>query len=388
MRRDFSLRLPPFSGCFFTTAGEKKKNEMGKNRRRYEHGDWLSNVRVVVSDARVPIRWSGVVVGYRAEVVGVRDYYSYGGRMVERSYEVGGVYRWGFNGQEVVGELGRSHYTARFWEYDGRLGRRWEVDPEQGKAPHWTPYRGLFDNPVWYVDPLGAFEAPPHIEVRKNADGTYTVVGGELNEDKNIYVVDASGRRTGEVIGQMRTSYSFFDEKDKPVVGARIDLRDRSGQKFFDEEIRGPVMRGELGLFEYAWNARSGGPFDFKMRGWEGNKSKVPRTHVYRGMLFEGKIASARDIGNYAAGYVTGAYGWSWQATRFAFDIYQTYSSGIWRRDKIRIEREAEVSQAAQWVGYVRGLSEHLLRLRRYKQERFEIEYRKAMSPWPSGPKW
>jgi hypothetical protein len=41
-------------------------------------------------------------------------------------------YRFGFNGMEkdpeITGQEG-SHYTAAFWEYDTRIGRRWNVDP-------------------------------------------------------------------------------------------------------------------------------------------------------------------------------------------------------------------------------------------------------------------
>jgi len=127
--------------------------ELVPGSRRYELSDWLGNVRVVVSDARVPVRQGGQLRGYRAEVVSVGDYYSYGGRMVERSYEVGWVYRWGFNGQEVVGELGRSHYTARFWEYDGRLGHRWEVDPRREVG--YGSYVVFRNNPIFFTDPLG-----------------------------------------------------------------------------------------------------------------------------------------------------------------------------------------------------------------------------------------
>jgi hypothetical protein len=47
--------------------------------RCHELTDWLGNVRVVVTDRRVAIRGNNqVVVGYRAEVVEVRDYYSCG----------------------------------------------------------------------------------------------------------------------------------------------------------------------------------------------------------------------------------------------------------------------------------------------------------------------
>ncbi len=53
--------------------------ELSSGARRYELRDWLGNVRVGVTDQRVAIRGNNqVVVGYRAEVVEVRDYYSCG----------------------------------------------------------------------------------------------------------------------------------------------------------------------------------------------------------------------------------------------------------------------------------------------------------------------
>lgn len=53
--------------------------------------------------------------------------------------------------------------------------------------------------------------------------------------------------------------------------------------------------------------------------------------YFYRGMPFIGKdgvkmYASARDIGNIAAGIVAKKGGLSWKVARFGFDSYQTYS--------------------------------------------------------------
>lgn len=68
----------------------------------------------------------------------------------------GGVsYRYGFNGQEAGHEIkgiGNS-YTAEFWEYDPRIGRRWNVDPVVKEFE--SPYAGFGCNPAYYVDPLG-----------------------------------------------------------------------------------------------------------------------------------------------------------------------------------------------------------------------------------------
>jgi hypothetical protein len=72
-------------------------------------------------------------------------------------------YRWGFNGQqredEIAGE--GNHNTAKFWEYDSRLGRRWNLDPK--------PQIGNSD--------YGVNRNNPIISVDKNGD-VVTFIGG------------------------------------------------------------------------------------------------------------------------------------------------------------------------------------------------------------------
>ncbi|NQU32891.1 MAG: hypothetical protein HQ521_06620 [Bacteroidetes bacterium] len=98
----------------------------------------------------------GEVLYYEAQVVSVSDYYPFGMGMQERSYASGSVgYRFGFNGQEkddeVVGE-GNS-LTAKFWQYDSRLGRRWNVDPKPNFSI--SVYACYSNNPVSFADPFG-----------------------------------------------------------------------------------------------------------------------------------------------------------------------------------------------------------------------------------------
>ena len=52
--------------------------ELSSGARRYELSDWLGNVRVGETNQRLPIHKGKKLVGYRAEVVEVRDYYRYG----------------------------------------------------------------------------------------------------------------------------------------------------------------------------------------------------------------------------------------------------------------------------------------------------------------------
>ena len=65
-------------------------------------------------------------------------------------------YKYGHGGQEkddeVTGVAG-SHLTAEYWEYDTRLGRRWNVDPII--HPWQSPFATFNNNPIYFADPRG-----------------------------------------------------------------------------------------------------------------------------------------------------------------------------------------------------------------------------------------
>lgn len=65
-------------------------------------------------------------------------------------------YRYGFNGQEKTDEISGegNHFTAEYWEMDPRLVRRWNRDPVV--KHHESPYAVFGNNPIWFIDPLGA----------------------------------------------------------------------------------------------------------------------------------------------------------------------------------------------------------------------------------------
>ena len=44
-------------------------------------------------------------------------------------------------------------FSAEFWQYDSRLGRRWNVDPVFKEYE--SPYACFAGNPVWFADPSG-----------------------------------------------------------------------------------------------------------------------------------------------------------------------------------------------------------------------------------------
>ncbi|MGF7110526.1 hypothetical protein J2Z29_003108, partial [Treponema pedis] len=195
------------------------------------------------------------------------------------------------------------------------------------------------NNPIKYVDPNGMF-----LEVNDNGDGTYTVYGGEANSDKNIYIMK-DGKRSGDVLGQMLTEYSFFDD-DALVKGAVIDTNDMSGSDFLND-----IEKNTPDLFSYMYNARNGEKYDFKDIEKGDRKGNDLNKHRHRGMQLgtdkngNKLFGTARDVGNYTAGYVAGKNGLYWGEARLGFDFYQSLKSK-------KICTEGPASQAAQRLGY------------------------------------
>jgi len=79
--------------------------------------------------------------------------------LVRVCYDGGDRYRFGFNGQEKVNEISGmgNHNTAEFWEYDTRLGRRWNLDPVDQISV--SNYAVNGNNPIWAYDALGNFDS-------------------------------------------------------------------------------------------------------------------------------------------------------------------------------------------------------------------------------------
>jgi hypothetical protein len=92
---------------------------------------------------------------YIAELNTASAYYSFGSPMPGRSFTATGGYRFGFQGQEKDDEVyGEGNLnTAEFWEYDTRLGRRWNVDPVV--KPWESGYAVMGNSPIALCDPLG-----------------------------------------------------------------------------------------------------------------------------------------------------------------------------------------------------------------------------------------
>jgi RHS repeat-associated protein len=93
--------------------------------------------------------------GYLSAIANVSDYNPFGSVMNGRQYAANGQYRNGFNGQEKDDEISGAGnmMTAEYWEYDTRLGRRWNLDPKPTTGI--SDYACFNNNPIFWADPNG-----------------------------------------------------------------------------------------------------------------------------------------------------------------------------------------------------------------------------------------
>ena len=222
--------------------------------------------------------------------------------------------RFHFTGKERDAETGFDYFGARY--YSSSLGIWLSVDPMSDKYPSLSPYVYCADNPMRLVDVEGS-----HIEVVENDNGTYTVVNGSINKDKNIYIIDNEGKRTGETLGKMLTNYSFFYDEGIVAKGAIINPDDNRGKDFLSNMVDNPINLLEY-IFDKEKGGRDCGDMDFKRNlvpeELKGDDEKS-RIYYYQGMPLsdapgisdKNVYGTARDVGNYTAGYMAGSNGLS-----------------------------------------------------------------------------
>ena len=125
---------------------------------------WLGGGRIPVEQCPCP-RWEETVVAapagffpfFEPDVLTATDYYPFGMEMPGRKYNPQG-YRYGFNGKENdrSGEWGLGlvqDYEARI--YSPALGKWLSTDPLEAKYPMYSPYVGMGDNPMVFIDADG-----------------------------------------------------------------------------------------------------------------------------------------------------------------------------------------------------------------------------------------
>ena len=141
------------AGSYSPAWGGANTSRRALGLKSFELANHLGNVLVTVSDKPVYKISSGVVY-FNPEITSISDYYPFGAPIAGRGYS-SEAYRFGYNTQEKTDEISGpgNHNTATFWEYDTRLGRRWNQDPVV--KPGQSSYACLNNSPIRILDPNG-----------------------------------------------------------------------------------------------------------------------------------------------------------------------------------------------------------------------------------------
>jgi RHS repeat-associated protein len=166
---------------------------------------------------------------YTADVLSSQDYYAFGAPMPGRNFNSNASSR-GFGGQLKDDEISGSGNmtTAEYWEYDTRLGRRWNIDPI---TYAWqSPYEAFYNNPIVFTDPSGL---KGEKKKETNSEGTRNP---ETNTDhgerfyKRDDKVTTPNTRTGSV--GLTTDMLRVAGRENGITGFGINFSRKVGKAF------------------------------------------------------------------------------------------------------------------------------------------------------------
>ena len=125
--------------------------EFTRGQKTFDLTDHRENVLTTVSDKKLQHTSDNATADYYLpDVTSASDYSVFGA--INRSSNADNVIN-AFNGQRRSTEISPTAQTAQFWEYNGDVGRRWNVDPKAN--PSISIYVCFVNNPILNIDFLG-----------------------------------------------------------------------------------------------------------------------------------------------------------------------------------------------------------------------------------------
>jgi YD repeat-containing protein len=147
--RNIDADAPLPAGTNANLIGKYYVSFSARGNKRYEFSDQRGSVLLTASDKKMPYSSNGTTIDYyNADIISATDYSTFGA--ISRSFNGGNVKN-AFDGQRLSPEISPSAQTAEFWEYNGDVGRRWNVD----KVYKNSPYEAFGGNPILFSDPSG-----------------------------------------------------------------------------------------------------------------------------------------------------------------------------------------------------------------------------------------
>jgi hypothetical protein len=234
--------------------------------RQYELTNHLGNVLVTITDKNLPFTATGGAVAFNADIVSAQDYYPFGMQMPGRTYiattAAGSNYRYGFNGQENVNEIAGvgNHTTAQFWEYDPRIGRRWNLDPSPTVGV--SEYSVFRNNPIWFGDLLGDSSRPGFFGgVADFAEGGWGAVKSDAKGLWSFATSDAWKGKTWSELGKNTVALTIGVNSNGAAIGVLSDIDEKVGTDLLARYSSMAVKTGEAIKNIPNMNAKDWGSF-------------------------------------------------------------------------------------------------------------------------------
>ena len=208
-----------------------------------------------------------------------------------------GGYRYFFNGQEADNEvLGKwVSLSAEFWQYDTRLGRRWNVDPVFKEYE--SPYACFAGNPVWFADPKGDSSVV-------DAKG-YIIYYDENDKDLRVFINENGKLRQIGELGKTIEADTWFANLLKENASAAKDSWNPFG---FRNKVK------QYGEWDYKYASQDNPNSNiryhligvaFHRKDKDKGSGDLPETYF----SFQGMVGRAEDLNNLHFGVVGKAFG-------------------------------------------------------------------------------
>jgi len=175
-----------------------------RGARTYEATNHLGNVLATYTDRIIANEEDSL---YTVDISSATDFYPFGTPMYGRSFS-SNSYKFGFNSQEKEDEIyGEGNtYSAEYWMYDARLGRRWNIDPVDQISI--SNYATFANNPIKYIDHNGAEWEDEN--AKQQADDSREATKNKISDLQNeIQTIQSTGSDiTGTVLTAEQQSQS------------------------------------------------------------------------------------------------------------------------------------------------------------------------------------
>lgn len=264
---------------------------------------------------------AGTVGHFTPDILSSTDYYAFGSLMPGRSFNPG-EYPFGMNGQRGTDEIAGvgNHYTAEFWEYDPRTGRRWNLDPKPNISI--SPYAAFANNPICLSDVKGdttyRFNAKGIFQGMANLD--QGGIWGSIGANKTVKGADGNKINTWE----SQRDFKFNDNaEDKKQLNSLEE--GQKGITFVTDGNLDWVMnkssiqhRSFFDRWNFASAESSGGRMDFNLRYTLPSQYLISESEVKQ---FDG-LGGFMLMGNNVAYNLndTGQFIWGQAMNRLGFD--------------------------------------------------------------------